>query len=135
MSRTVFSALSGMRLLACLIVAPQQGYDEPAIISYAISPFCPTGADGLHFVTICSAPNRPFAIAILIARLDSLTSPGSEKAGQVITNEDSSPSTRAKKSEAYKSATKLPSAHTDVRHRRVPLLSQTVSTDASDTEC
>src|SRR5262245_8540067 len=48
MSRTVFSALSGMRLLACLIVAPQQGYDEPAIISYAISPFCPTGADGLH---------------------------------------------------------------------------------------
>src|SRR5262245_48887528 len=48
MSRTVFSALSGMRLLACLIVAPQQGYDEPAIISYAISPFCPTGADGLQ---------------------------------------------------------------------------------------
>src|SRR5262245_24501132 len=35
-----------MRLLACLIVAPQQGYDEPAILSYAISPFCPTGADG-----------------------------------------------------------------------------------------
>ena len=28
--RTVFSALSGMRLLACLIVAPQRGYDEPA---------------------------------------------------------------------------------------------------------
>jgi hypothetical protein len=35
-SRTVFSALSGMRLLACLIVAPQQGYDEPGILSYAI---------------------------------------------------------------------------------------------------
>src|SRR3974377_1620420 len=47
-SRTVFSALSGMRLLACLIVAPQQGYDEPKILSYAISPFCPTSADGLH---------------------------------------------------------------------------------------
>jgi hypothetical protein len=28
-SLTVFSALSGMRLLACLIVAPQWGYDEP----------------------------------------------------------------------------------------------------------
>src|SRR6516165_4525978 len=47
-SRTVFSALSGMRLLACLIVAPQRGYDEPAILSYAISSFCPTSADGLH---------------------------------------------------------------------------------------
>src|SRR5262249_117637 len=30
-----------MRLLACLIVAPQRGYDEPAILSYAISSFCP----------------------------------------------------------------------------------------------
>src|SRR6201981_3645142 len=49
-SRTVFSALSGMRLLACLIVAPQRGYDEPAILSYAISSFCPTSADGLHDV-------------------------------------------------------------------------------------
>src|SRR5215831_16800489 len=47
-SRTVFSALSGMRLLACLIVAPQRGYDEPAILSYAISSFCPTSADGLQ---------------------------------------------------------------------------------------
>jgi hypothetical protein len=36
------------RLLACLIVAPQRGYDEPAILSYAISSFCPTSADGLH---------------------------------------------------------------------------------------
>src|SRR5262245_46644732 len=44
-----------MRLLACLIVAPQRGYDEPAILSYAISSFCPTSADGLH-----GAPsNRP----------------------------------------------------------------------------
>jgi hypothetical protein len=38
-----------MRLLACLIVAPRWGYDEPKILSYAISPFCPTSADGLHF--------------------------------------------------------------------------------------
>jgi hypothetical protein len=45
-SRTFFSALSGMRLLACLIVAPQRGYYEPAILSYAISSFCPTSADG-----------------------------------------------------------------------------------------
>src|SRR5262245_45712364 len=47
-SRTVFSALSGMRLLDCLIVAPQRDYDEPAILSYAISSLCPTSADGLH---------------------------------------------------------------------------------------
>src|SRR5260370_29666121 len=47
-SRTVFSALSGTRLLACLIVAPQRGYDEPGILSYAISSFCPISADGLH---------------------------------------------------------------------------------------
>src|SRR6516165_1343046 len=39
-----------MRLLACLIVAPQRGYDEPAILSYAISSFCPTSADGLHLM-------------------------------------------------------------------------------------
>ena len=49
-SRTVFSALSGTRLLACLIVAPQRGYDEPAILSYAISLFCPISADGLQLV-------------------------------------------------------------------------------------
>jgi Transcriptional regulatory protein, C terminal len=47
-SRTVFSALSGTRLPACLIVAPQRGYDEPGILSYAISSFYPTSADGLH---------------------------------------------------------------------------------------
>ena len=47
-TRTVFSALSGMRLLACLIVAPRQGYDEPGFPSYTIRPFCPTSADGLH---------------------------------------------------------------------------------------
>ena len=49
MSRTVFSALSGTRLLDCLIVAPRQGYDEPEILSYAIRPFCPTDADGLQY--------------------------------------------------------------------------------------
>jgi hypothetical protein len=41
-------------LLACLIVAPQRGYDEPAILSYAISSFCPTSADGLHGVALRS---------------------------------------------------------------------------------
>ncbi len=35
-------------MLACLIVAPQRGYDEPGILSYAISSFSPTSADGLH---------------------------------------------------------------------------------------
>jgi hypothetical protein len=43
-----FQLLSGTRLLACLIVAPQRGYDEPGILSYAISSFCPTSADGLQ---------------------------------------------------------------------------------------
>src|SRR6266550_1276040 len=42
-----------MRLLACLIVAPQRGYDEPATLSYAISSFCPTSADGLHGQLCC----------------------------------------------------------------------------------
>src|SRR5262249_41252276 len=28
------------------------GYDEPAILSYAISSFCPTSADGLHPVAV-----------------------------------------------------------------------------------
>src|SRR6516165_12295570 len=67
-SRTVFSALSGMRLLACLIVAPQRGYDEPAILSYAISSFCPTSADGLqpqkdHSGSVLAALLWPFAAA------------------------------------------------------------------------
>src|SRR6266403_743342 len=53
-SRTVFSALSGTRLLACLIIAPQRGYDEPGILSYAISSFCPTSADGLQFEVFIS---------------------------------------------------------------------------------
>src|SRR5436853_1715034 len=42
-----------MRLLACLIVAPQRGYDEPATLSYAISSFCPTSADGLQVWPRC----------------------------------------------------------------------------------
>src|SRR6516225_6841508 len=42
-----------MRLFACLIVAPQRGYDEPAILSYAIISFCPTSADGLQ-LGLCS---------------------------------------------------------------------------------
>ena len=37
-----------MRLLARLIVAPQPGHDESAILSYAISSFCPTSAHGLQ---------------------------------------------------------------------------------------
>jgi len=47
-----------MRLLACLIVAPQRGYDEPAILSYAISSFCPTSADGLHARGFLEHPQR-----------------------------------------------------------------------------
>src|SRR5262249_52750340 len=43
-------------LLACLIVAPQRGYDEPGILSYAISSFCPTSADGLHPSASGAAP-------------------------------------------------------------------------------
>jgi len=34
--------------VACLIVAPQRAYDEPAILFYAIISFCPTSADGLQ---------------------------------------------------------------------------------------
>jgi hypothetical protein len=40
-------------LLACLIVAPRQGYDEPGFLSYTIRPFCPTSADGLQLVDQC----------------------------------------------------------------------------------
>src|SRR5258708_28287081 len=45
--------MSGTRLLACLIIAPQRGYDEPGILSYAISSFCPTSADGLQRSASC----------------------------------------------------------------------------------
>src|SRR5437660_5425084 len=68
MSRTVFSALSGMRLLACLIVAPQRGYDEPATLSYAISSFCPTSADGLHNVTPHVAQNTTNRLSAIDGR-------------------------------------------------------------------
>jgi hypothetical protein len=49
---------SGARLLACLIVAPRQGYDEPGFLSYTIRPFCPT-----------SARLEPFGLVILIGLL------------------------------------------------------------------
>src|SRR5215471_11936934 len=52
-----------MRLLACLIVAPQRGYDEPAILSYAISSFCPTSADGRD------GPMTPKAFHALFGRI------------------------------------------------------------------
>src|SRR5262245_40555641 len=62
-----------MRLLACLIVAPQRGYDEPAILSYAISSFCPTSADGLQskavqhaFLDENSARHNKISNAVLI---------------------------------------------------------------------
>src|SRR5438445_1686150 len=62
-----------MRLLACLIVAPQRGYDEPATLSYAISSFCPTSADGLHFCSrtcaiMTSAVWRPEPLGKIIRR-------------------------------------------------------------------
>src|SRR5215471_12899828 len=36
------------RQLKETLAAPQRGYDEPGILSYAISSFCPTSADGLQ---------------------------------------------------------------------------------------
>ena len=51
-----FSAVSGMRLLACLIVAPRQSYDEPGFLSYAIRSFYPTSADGLHSQSVRRFP-------------------------------------------------------------------------------
>src|SRR5262249_37841924 len=42
----LFSALR--YALALFTAAPQRGYDGPAILSYAISSFCPTSADGLQ---------------------------------------------------------------------------------------
>src|SRR5262249_52288209 len=59
-----------MRLFACLIVAPQRGYDEPAILSYAISSFCPTSADGLQISLIDMSSIDCFRIN----RLNSATS-------------------------------------------------------------
>ena len=40
--------LSGTRLLALSHRRSSMGYDEPEILSYAITPFCPTSADGPH---------------------------------------------------------------------------------------
>ena len=65
-SRTVFSALSGIRLLACLIVAPHQGYDEPGFLSYAIRSFYPTSADGLHAGMLINCPSRVLMIGAWI---------------------------------------------------------------------
>src|SRR6266511_2835899 len=76
-SRTVFSALSGTRLLACLIVAPQRGYDEPGILSYAISSFCPTSADGLQL-----SQNGPLEISLMLS-LPCLLSPFRSPAGRI----------------------------------------------------
>jgi hypothetical protein len=49
-------------LLACLIVAPQRGYDEPAILSYAISSFCPTSADGLQAAQAAARDDQKHSI-------------------------------------------------------------------------
>src|SRR5215471_14100559 len=69
-----------MRLLACLIVAPQR-YDEPAILSYAISSFCPTSANGLHqcrlgltsfdLAPFCAAPipNQKRSLSIALSAI------------------------------------------------------------------
>jgi hypothetical protein len=35
-------------LFACLVVAPHQGYDEPGLLSHAITSFYPTSVDGLQ---------------------------------------------------------------------------------------
>jgi hypothetical protein len=45
-SQTSRRILLNPRWRVCLIRAST--YDEPEIVSYAISPFCPTSADGLH---------------------------------------------------------------------------------------
>jgi len=57
-----------MPLLACLIIAPQRGYDEPAILSYAISSFCPTSADGLQAddAALLKAPGADPGLASLL---------------------------------------------------------------------
>jgi hypothetical protein len=65
-------SLTGMRLLACLIVAPQRGYDEPAILSYAISSFCPTSADGLQLGSVRLMFELPSCAYLAILRAPSL---------------------------------------------------------------
>jgi hypothetical protein len=66
-SRTVFSALSGLRLLASLIFAAQWSYYEPEILSYPIIPFCPTSADGLQCL---SSDDLGLMAALFIAAAD-----------------------------------------------------------------
>src|SRR6476660_6336858 len=48
MSRTNFSAPSGLRPFLSVIVIPPWGYDEPGTLAYAISSICPVSADGEH---------------------------------------------------------------------------------------
>src|SRR5262249_31698630 len=65
-----------MHLLACLIVAPQRGYDEPAILSYAISSFCPTSADGLQSrqLSVLMSRDEFFATLFILCCLNGLGS-------------------------------------------------------------
>src|SRR5262249_51110341 len=71
-----------MRLLACLIVAPQRGYDEPAILSYAISSFCPTSADGLHHrKSDLGIPVREKSAKVVLVNPLAISCPGERRAG------------------------------------------------------
>src|SRR5262245_39412845 len=47
----LFSALR-YALARLMNLCSSAGYDEPAILSYAISSFCPTSADGLHAIDV-----------------------------------------------------------------------------------
>ena len=82
-SRTVFSALSGMRLLACLIVAPGQGYDEPGFLSYKIKPFCPTSAHGLH-VTRATFRRGPWGVEGMDFPVQNQTAPFGAVSGGLV---------------------------------------------------
>src|SRR5262249_33650296 len=69
---------------ACSLVssfAPQRGYDEPAILSYAISSFCPTSADGLQSLTsrrtaMARKRYKPEEIVAKLRQVDVLVSQG-----------------------------------------------------------
>ena len=67
LAAAVLTALSGMRLLACLIVAPRQGYDEPGFLSYTIRLVCPTSADGLHSAGVQSPQARARRSSVVAA--------------------------------------------------------------------